>query len=852
MKSGSPQRNHKPARGGLFVALLLVFTFPHPVSAQSQLTTHATASSRFLAAHGRRAWAAGYSNLGLEIWTGALQIASEVRPEFRRAGDVSLIPGTQLVSMVEAQPSHFSRTYTGPDFSVEEEIWAPLDEKSVLLLYRVHSRRPLQVIVRFRPSLNLMWPAAIGGQEIRWDAKQSGYFLSDPAHQFTAVVLAPGAPAHDEPLNSARSLPQSDELSVALNPQMPRLLFAEVKNGDPAEADGLRKLLESSQWRENSVKHYTDLLASELKIETPDLELNRALAWAEIALDQNWFCNDSLGCGYVAGWGPSRRNRRPQYAWFFANDGLIALHAALAADDLGHAREEIRFIAKYQDQQNGMIWHELSQSAPYIDWRGKYPYMFVHADVTYPYISAIADYLRISNDGAFLREIWPSVQKAYVYGRALAGADGLPRIPEGKEGADEQDSLREELALSAIWIAAAQDYAHLADRVGDAQSALEARALAQKGRLAFLQRYWDAKHEFPIQGYRRTGEPMQDRGLGAVDAIQQHLFTQAQTTRILDEIASWRFQSDWGTRSVAMGEPGFDPTGYAHGSVWGLGTAEVAQAYWAAHRPQTAWQIWRTLVPWWSLDSPGHMHEVLAGDTFHPQLESVPEQSWSSAAFLSSAVHGLFGLDIDAENNTLLLAPHLPPEWDRVTLTNVVIRDSKLDLAFEQNVDSLTVRLNNHGGPVQVNFQPEIPLGVRSVSATINGRQAPVHLQTNAEDEHASLELSVPQGNAEVIVRYRDGVQVLTRQHTPILGQQSSGMKLTSISFENGTLKIDVDMIPAEDNKIIVRTQRAMRNAERCTVQKLGNDQYELTPTFASEKDRNSYDHEQLTIVFAN
>jgi hypothetical protein len=209
-------------------------------------------------------------------------------------------------------------------------------------------------------------------------------------------------------------------------------------------------------------------------------------------------------------------------------------------------------------------------------------------------------------------------------------------------------------------------------------------------------------------------------------------------------------------------------------------------------------------------------------------------------------------LDIDAENNTLLLAPHVPPEWDRVTLTNVMIRDSKLDLAFEQNVDSLTVRLKNHGGPVQLNFQPEIPLGARSVSAIINGRQAPVHLQTNAEDEHANLELNVPQGNSEVIVRYRDGVQVLTRPHTPTLGQQSSGMKLTSISFENGTLKIDVDRIPAEDNKIIVRTRRALRNAERCTVQKLGNDEYELTPTFASEKDRNSYAHEQVTIIFVN
>src|SRR4051812_13853543 len=80
-------------RGAVFTALLLAFTFPYPVSAQSQLTMPATASTRFLAAHGRRAWAAGYSNAGLEIWTGALQIASDVRPEFRRAGDVSLIPG---------------------------------------------------------------------------------------------------------------------------------------------------------------------------------------------------------------------------------------------------------------------------------------------------------------------------------------------------------------------------------------------------------------------------------------------------------------------------------------------------------------------------------------------------------------------------------------------------------------------------------------------------------------------------------------------------------------------------------------------------------------------------------------
>ena len=239
----------------------------------------------------------------------------------------------------------------------------------------------------------------------------------------------------------------------------------------------------------------------------------------------------------------------------FAGDGLVALHGALAAGDLTHAREELRFIAKYQDKQTGMIWHELSQSAPYLDWRNKYPYMFVHADLTYPYISAVADYLRAANDTAFLQEIWPSVREAYRYGRTLLGDDGLPRIPEGKEGADEQDALTDELGLSASWVKACQDYAHLAERVGDSQSATEARTLAERSRATFAARNWDKERNFPIQGYRRDGQAMQDRGLGAVAAIGEHLFSDAQIANVLDQIASWRFQTDWGTRDFASGEP---------------------------------------------------------------------------------------------------------------------------------------------------------------------------------------------------------------------------------------------------------------------------------------------------------
>jgi hypothetical protein len=102
-----------------------------------------------------------------------------------------------------------------------------------------------------------------------------------------------------------------------------------------------RELLE----RENTlislaIEHYSAVLDSGLQIVTPDEEVNRALAWAQIALDQAWVCNPDLGCGLVAGYGPSRKARRPQYAWFFAGDGMVDLPALLAAGqwERSHAR----------------------------------------------------------------------------------------------------------------------------------------------------------------------------------------------------------------------------------------------------------------------------------------------------------------------------------------------------------------------------------------------------------------------------------------------------------------------------------------------------------------------------------
>jgi hypothetical protein len=283
-----------------------------------------------------------------------------------------------------------------------------------------------------------------------------------------------------------------------------------------------------------------------------------------------------------------------------------------------------------------------------------------------------------------------------------------------------------------------------------------------------------------------------------------------------------------------MGEAGFDPTGYAQGSVWALSTADVARAYWQEHRPEIAWEVWSTLLSWSSLDSPGHMHEVLAGDTYHPQLESVPEQTWSSAAFLSAAVRGLFGLDIDAESGILTFAPHLPADWDRAVLRGVRIGAAKLDLVLEQGIGGMRLRIENLGAKVQMRFRPRIPLGSQIVAGSAGGKKIAVRNETHAQDQHAVLEFAVPQGISEISLRYRGGVALVMPETHPSLGEPSTEMKLTSVALAADGLHLGFDVMSAKENKLRILTERAVRRASHAEIRRLSGHLYELAITPAA------------------
>jgi hypothetical protein len=533
---------------------------------------------------------------------------------------------------------------------------------------------------------------------------------------------------------------------------------------------------------------------------------------------------------------------------------MVAVEALLSAGEYDRARDALDFIAKYQDQKTGMIWHEMSQSAGLIDWVGKYPYMFVHVDISFQYLNTVAEYVAASGDKSFLQDHWQSVQAAYRYCQSLIDPkDGLPHIPAGKEGGDEQDRMSDELTLSASWVEAAKSFAEMATWMGDASAATEARDASETARQSAAKRYWDPKQEFWIDGYSPSGKEILNRSSSGDIVIDQHLFSEPQEQSLLDELASPNFQTDWGTRSTSTASGVFNPDSYAKGSVWAVGTAASAKAFWDGHRPTTAFSVWSGLAPWASLDSLGHMDEVLAGDYYHEQTESVPEQTWSSASFFHTAVQGLLGLRVDGVTRQVIFAPHLPAGWNAVTVRNIQLPKAKIDFVWTRTDEGFELEASNSGDAVHLIYSPEIPLGSMLKGARWNGKEIHARLEEHAQDAHVKVDLELPHGTSHVTLKYSGGVSLVLPQVHPQIGDPSRAMKLIGVKLNGSTYTIDAQVDVAEASTFQLRTTRKVVAVHGAAWKAISADTYDFTvpPTDDTSHAPHSYHATEIVVDLA-
>jgi glycogen debranching enzyme len=845
------KRRHVVSIAFLFVCELLAGAHAEDLT----WSTDSAQPGRFIAAPGQRAGIFGYSDNGLEIWAYPLQLVDSFNVSFRQQDGTTEIPGRTALRRIEYRPETVTRIYIGPDFVVREKLFVPIDAPAAIATYEVEGVHPVDILVRFNPVLNLMWPGGFGGQEASWKATASGYLLTEPLHRYSAFITSPDLIAHDETPNANRPITTASGLAFTIRASKgdaAEIVFAADFNGKDPTPVAQEVLRNRAALEQTALGHYKDRLAQGLQIQTPDDDINRALTWSQIALEQAWVCNPDLGCGQVAGYGPSRKARRPQYNWFFAGDGMIAARALLAAGRNERAREQLELVLKYQDRKTGMIWHELSQSAGALEWH-KYPYMFGHVDLSYDFLDMIAEYYSTTGDLAFVKKHWNAIEAAYRYCQSLLDARlGLPLIPTGKQGSNEQDPLGDELTLSSSWVAATQAYAALATAAGRGSEAKAALTANQRARAAIASKYWDPHRSFWISGHTRAGAPQMDKDIRPMDVIRLGLFQPEQRNSVLDQLATAEFQTDWGTRGKAPSDATYDPNAYASGAVWGIGTASVASAFWTEHRPATAFPIWNTLVSWHTLDALGHMHETLAGDTYRPGVESVPEQTWSSATFLSSAVQGLMGLRVDGAARHIQFAPHLPADWNKVSLRKVRVGNSEVTLDLTQSPGAIELRIKNEGASVRMSFDPELPLGAELRSARLNNQEIAATLAAHPQDSHAHAEFDVPRGDSVLRIGYSGGVSIIAPTPRPLIGNTSREMKIVGVNLQRRTYTIEIDHRASQPTRFELHTPWGIENVGGARFEEISRSAYALTIDESPDADTRAYRRSRIVVSFAS
>ena len=714
--------------------LAVPFLLPHAARAQDPMPTvpkFAIAASpialhadvrphQYLGVIGRSAAWLGSETGEAELWVHPLKLASDFQLSFSIPDYMDPIRGADVARTVEIRPELTTITYTHATFTVRQHILAPLDRPGLLVLLDVDTFRPLTITASFRMVFQYAWPGAFGGQYVFWNADERAFILSESLRARNAVIGSPWATAaSDHPAHAMPDAPTTFVIPVdtarARREFIPIAVAAGVAPRDSVLAEYRALLQHAEQLYREKRTHASELLANSTTLDTPDDRLDLAVEWAKVNLDEALTCNPALGCGLVAGWGPSGTGTRAGFGWFFGGDAAINSFAMDATGLWAPVAEGLRFLARYQ-RDDGKIPHEISQAAGYLPWFTDFPYTYYHADTTPFWIVAVWRYWRATGDGTLLQELWPAVERAYGWclTRETDG-DGIIENGPGNLGAIEVGALGEgmhqDIYLAAVWIEALEAMTELAAAQDAPDVAASAAALHRRARGTLNERYWrerDGHHAF---GILTSGSTNDNLTVWPATAAAFGLLDTARADRTLTKLATDSITADWGARILSTGSALYDPMHYNNGAVWPFVTGFVIWGQYHYRRPWSGFGLLDALAQVTFDWARGRHPELLSGRYYRPLDTAVPQQFFATSMLLSPVASGLLGWEPDAPRRRARLAPQLPAQWERVTVRNLRVGATTLRLEIEQAAGGRTTRIIREGPEIELELVESVPPG---------------------------------------------------------------------------------------------------------------------------------------------
>lgn len=725
----------------MFFPALLLFASSLPDTAPS---IHKPAQpSKFIESVGRRSAILGREDGTFEAWINPIKVVRDFKLSVYFDGALEPLPLADLAESVVVSPGRVTIVHQHAAFAIRQTWLAPLDQPALIVLLEIDTAKPLKIRASFLPEFKPMWPASFGGQSSYYDAATHAFVFGEGLRRHRAVL---GSPAF------ARA-------SEQVGHQLPdRTMLAEM-DVDPATAkqgpipiviagtpDLYRKILAGYRTiLDESDRFWRDFDSRTLRIDTPSLELNNAFAWAKVAMEKGWACNDGVGCGLVAGYGPSGASERPGFAWYFGGDAAINLWSITDYGDFPRVRAALDFLRDHQ-RADGKMQHELTQSAALLDW-SQYPYGYYHGDTTPLYLFASARYFRQSGDQDFVRKSWDSLARAYSFCLSALDADGLMSNRKAGTAAVETGALsgkvEKDVYLAGAWLAALDGYATLAAAAGQPQAARDASSRLEKAR-AEINRWFVPNKDWLAFGRLAGGGTYEAQSGWQALALAYGGLDGEKAVRAAAALSRKELSTSWGVRLFATDSPFYDPVGYNDGSVWPFVTGFATMAEFNHHLGEAGLARLNGVAWMTGASGAGFVPENFSGDRPVPLPRSVPHQLFSSSAVLHPLVSGLFGLSADAPRHSLTFEPHLPRDWKATRFSGYRVGDSVISGEVIQEPGETRVHLEVQGPPVEVILSPSFPAGAK-LSGIRGDGVTPIAAPSRAPDLHIPVSATLRQ-----------------------------------------------------------------------------------------------------------
>jgi len=775
---------------------------------------------------GRRALVMGFENGGIdEAWIHPIRVMRDYQAGIVSGDTVAWLQ--HIPVSIEIRPESFTRIYSLPDGRLTEIIFPSFDRAGGIVHYE--ATKPVRMAIRLRADMRLMWPydaGALGNAHFGYDKPLRALHVRDSSGVFACIFGADVAPrsqlagryaAVERGPGGLKGTP-TGENQVAfgaeydLGPETQGVLnfcFAGTNEGWRVALEDYRSLLERPERaHEEMVRHCRELLSKSLSIISPDAEFNRLWPWAIVGADRFVTRTPGLGTGLTAGFSTVRRgwdgehkiSGRPGYAWYFGRDAAWSAFALDGYGDFETVRHQLELYQKFQDA-SGKIYHELMTSGVV---------HFDASDSTPLFVILTGHYARASGDVAFIRKSWPSLKRAmdFMYSTDTDG-DGLIENTDVGHGWMEPGGalfgVHTEMHLTVLWSQALREAAALALLLGEKDLGAKYGADAEKVRAILNRDFWNSRAQFYHYGKLKDGSYRPEATALAAAGALYGLLDDEKVRPMLERYAGNGFSTDWGVRVISGTSPLFNPRSYQQGSVWPLMTGWTALGEYTYGNSAQGFMHVMNVMRNKNLWSLGFVQEVMHGALNRP-AGVCPHQCWSETNIIHPVVEGMIGWKPDAPASAAALTPRFPPDWDSVTISNLAVGASRVQMRMRRGPGSTTYDLELTAGPaISVSLAPEIAAGMDvsriAVDGTVSVSSAVVHRGVLSDPVVVGLT-----GRSTVRLEHTGGLAMVPEVPRPAPGDSAVGYRIISAEMVASNYVVSFEGKPGTTHDFLMST----------------------------------------------